>query len=127
MRTYDTDAAGQKLFEREAAMLANKGYVLQGQSQTGGHFHAGRLILTGGLSVFAGRRGTRSKGKVTVTFMKVAVAPAAVAAPPAPSAPEQPRAPDPLAQIERLSELRDRGVITAEDFEAKKAELLRRL
>ncbi len=34
---------------------------------------------------------------------------------------------DPLAQLERLAALRDRGVVTPEEFAATKAELLRRL
>lgn len=34
---------------------------------------------------------------------------------------------DPLALIERLAELRAKGVLTAEEFDTKKAELLRRL
>lgn len=35
--------------------------------------------------------------------------------------------PDAFAQIERLGELRDKGLLSAEEFEAKKAELLGRL
>jgi hypothetical protein len=35
--------------------------------------------------------------------------------------------PDPLDQIERLGSLRDRGLITADEFEAKKRELLDRI
>jgi hypothetical protein len=40
-------------------------------------------------------------------------------APPAPAA-----GPDYTAELERLAQLRDQGVITAEDFEAKKKQLL---
>jgi hypothetical protein len=39
----------------------------------------------------------------------------------------QPSGPDALDQLARLAQLRDAGVVTAEEFEAKKAELLRRL
>ena len=42
-------------------------------------------------------------------------------APPAPAAPAQP---DYAAELEKLAALRDQGVITAEDFEAKKKQLL---
>lgn len=35
--------------------------------------------------------------------------------------------PDPIAQIRQLGELREAGVLSQEEFEAKKAELLRRL
>jgi membrane protease subunit (stomatin/prohibitin family) len=46
---------------------------------------------------------------------------AAQAAPPASTAPS---APDYTAELERLAKLRDEGVISAEDFEAKKKQLL---
>lgn len=39
----------------------------------------------------------------------------------------EPLAGDPLAQIRKLAELRDAGVLTDAEFEAKKAELLRRV
>jgi hypothetical protein len=39
---------------------------------------------------------------------------------PAPAAPE----PDYVSELERLAQLRDQGVITAEDFDAKKRQLL---
>jgi hypothetical protein len=40
----------------------------------------------------------------------------------APAAPVA--APDPLAQIQQLGTLRDQGLITPEEFDAKKAQLL---
>jgi Domain of unknown function (DUF4429)/Short C-terminal domain len=46
---------------------------------------------------------------------------------PVPVAPAAPAAPDLFAQLEQLGKLRDAGVLTNEEFEAKKAELLRRL
>lgn len=54
------------------------------------------------------------------------VAAAQPAAAPPPAAPPAP-APDDMATLERLAELRDSGVITAEEYEAKKAEILSRL
>jgi membrane protease subunit (stomatin/prohibitin family) len=42
---------------------------------------------------------------------------------PAPQA-AAPAAPDYAAELEKLAKLRDEGVITAEDFEAKKSQLL---
>jgi hypothetical protein len=44
------------------------------------------------------------------------------AAPPPPAA--QPAAPDYTTELERLAGLRDQGVISPEDFEAKKKQLL---
>ena len=40
---------------------------------------------------------------------------------PAPAAPSEP---DYMGELERLSQLRDQGIITDEDFEAKKKQLL---
>ena len=37
------------------------------------------------------------------------------------------RGPDPIEQLRKLAELRDQGILTPEEFETKKAELLRRL
>jgi hypothetical protein len=42
----------------------------------------------------------------------------------APAAPAVPAAPDYTTELERLAKLRDEGVITAEDFDAKKKQLL---
>ena len=42
----------------------------------------------------------------------------------APAPQEAPAAPDYTAELEKLAKLRDDGVITAEDFEAKKRQLL---
>jgi hypothetical protein len=41
-----------------------------------------------------------------------------------PAAPAAPAAPSYTAELEQLAQLRDQGVITAEDFEAKKKQLL---
>ena len=43
---------------------------------------------------------------------------------PAPPAPAAASAPDYVAELERLAKLRDEGVISADDFEAKKKQLL---
>ncbi|MBT5045265.1 MAG: SHOCT domain-containing protein [Gemmatimonadales bacterium] len=43
------------------------------------------------------------------------------------SAPEAPATTDPLDQLKKLSKLHDLGVLSAEEFESKKAELLDRI
>jgi hypothetical protein len=48
-------------------------------------------------------------------------------APAVPAEPAGPTAEEITSTIERLAELRASGAITAEEFEAKKAELLKRL
>jgi hypothetical protein len=45
----------------------------------------------------------------------------------APVAPPTPASDDPFAQLERLGELRDKSLISDDDYEAKKAELLGRM
>jgi hypothetical protein len=52
---------------------------------------------------------------------------AAGAAPATPAAPANGGAPDALAQLEKLGELRAAGVLTEEEFAAKKAQLLAQL
>jgi Short C-terminal domain len=44
-----------------------------------------------------------------------------------PDAPTSAAPEDPFAQIERLGELRDTGLLSDEEFEAKKAEVLGRM
>ncbi|RAI59960.1 SHOCT domain-containing protein [Roseicella frigidaeris] len=56
-----------------------------------------------------------------------APAPAAAASPMAPPPQAAPEGGDPLALIERLAGLREKGILSDEEFAAKKAELLRRL
>jgi Short C-terminal domain len=63
----------------------------------------------------------------TVRVADLAVVAAAGAAPAPPAAAAAPAADDVLAKIERLAELRARDILTEQEFEAKKAELLARL
>jgi hypothetical protein len=51
-------------------------------------------------------------------------APAYLAETPAPAAPAESGSGDYTAELEKLAKLRDEGVITADDFEAKKQQLL---
>jgi hypothetical protein len=46
-----------------------------------------------------------------------------VAGAPAP-APPQPAEPEDMAELERLAQLRDQGILTPEEFEAKKKQIL---
>jgi hypothetical protein len=45
----------------------------------------------------------------------------------APVSPAATTAPDPMEQLQKLAQLRDQGILTAAEFEAKKVELLNRL
>jgi hypothetical protein len=61
------------------------------------------------------------QGEAAPAYMQAVPAPQA-AAPPAP--PAAAPAADPIEQLERLGELRDKGVLTDAEFEAQKAKLL---
>ena len=71
MRTYATNPKGDEQFATESIVFTQNGYDATNLSEEGGHVHAGRLILTGGLSILAGKRGIRSGGKRTVTWKKM--------------------------------------------------------
>ena len=72
MRQYASDEDGNSTLNQEATVLYEHGYRALGSSSDGGHLHAGRLILTGGLSALGGQAGIRSKGTITVTYQKEA-------------------------------------------------------
>ena len=77
VRTYDADDRGRRAFEVEARiLLVGEGYAPEQQTENGGHIHVGRLVLSGGFSVLAGRRWIRSRGKFTATFRKLTGPPA---------------------------------------------------
>jgi hypothetical protein len=71
MRTYETNVKGEALFADEAAAFVEHGYEASMMSEEGGHIHAGRLLLTGGLSIVAGKKGIRAGGKHTITWKKL--------------------------------------------------------
>jgi hypothetical protein len=69
VRRYEDTPDGHRRFSSEASILHAHNYEISAQREAGSHLHAGRLILTGGWSVFAGRKGIRSRGSFTVTYM----------------------------------------------------------
>ena len=73
-----------------------------------------------------------SSRETVVTETPVAAEPIPVqAAPPTPAPAPTPPPPsvadDPTATLERLAALRDRGLITADEYDAKKREILERI
>jgi hypothetical protein len=115
-RIYQDKEPDRQRLTLESRLMAEHGYEPSMQTQDGGHVHVGRLLMTGGWSVLAGQRGIRSKGGMTITYTRKAeVQPST-----APSV-------DPLDQLKKLGELRDAGVLTTEEFEAKKAQILERM
>jgi hypothetical protein len=70
LRQYSNDADGQDAFAEEVEAFGFHGYTPDTQAVDGGHVHVGRLLLTGGLSVLAGKGGIRSDGTITVTYKR---------------------------------------------------------
>jgi hypothetical protein len=113
VRTYPGTDEGLGLFAAETRVLGGHGYKVASQSQEGGHLHAGRVIATGGLSIVAGKSGIRSTGSLTAAFEKTLAG----------GGP----ADESADLLRRLGELRDSGVLTQAEFDAKKTETLRRI
>jgi hypothetical protein len=124
VRTYKRDRKGEDRMREEVRLLAIKHYEPATQSEDGGHIHAGRLLLTGGFSILAGRSGIRSQGDVTITFRKVVASASFAAATPAV---EIQREESPITKLQALAEMRERGLINETEYEAKKTELLSRM
>jgi hypothetical protein len=111
VRRYALDRGGEEKFRQEVEILGQHGYLPATQSADGGHIHAGRLLVTGGLSVFAGSSGIRSQGSITVTFARQASAPT-----PAPA--------DLSGRLSALEAAKTAGLLTNEEYAAKRAAIL---
>lgn len=105
--------------------LAGQGYVVSAQSWAPGAYGCGAFlvalllfIILVGILVFIYMIFVKPDGTLTVTYTlrDQPVATAAVTGPP-----------DAMASLEALGKLRDTGVLTPEEFEAKKAEILGRV
>jgi hypothetical protein len=72
VRQYSTDQAGQNQLMAEAKLFDDNGYEAMASSADGGHVHAGRLILTGGLAALGGPDQIRSQGTITITYKRKA-------------------------------------------------------
>jgi hypothetical protein len=116
VRTYDRTSGGEGRLRAEMDVLGLHDYRPFTQSEDGGHVHVGRLLVTGGFSVLAGRRGIRSKGSLTVTYRRGELDR------PAPELSDV--SDDPAARLRRLASLRDEGILTDDEFAAKKADIV---
>lgn len=113
---------GKKLggYELESFPYPNITSFEQGKNMLGHHvtfFAAGNAVHMKWIKDLQGMEAFTRAVKAAMT---------AAAAPPAPVAAAAAQ-PDLVDQLRRLGELRDAGIVTPEEFEAKKAELLRRL
>lgn len=101
------------------------------QVRRGSWYHDVTIYCSGNTIVLAVDAAEAEKLRGLVMDMVVgkgAPAPAPTAPPPtAPPTPAAPSGDEILAQIRKLGELRDAGILTQEEFDTKKAELLQRL
>lgn len=105
-----TQADAAQRFATHAQLLGRKGYRPIAQSWAEGRPGVGRVLMIGDAAGLI-----RPKGFLTVTYQLAAVAQPGGASP------------DLIDHIRRLGELRDQGVLTTAEFEAKKADLLARI
>lgn len=114
-------------FQRDAVELARQGYVPVSQIYTPGSWGCGAFLVALilflvliGILIFIYMLIVKPAGVLIVTYeYRPANAPPVVVA----AAP----APDPAAALAALATMRGQGHITAEEYEAKKAELLGRM
>ena len=114
-----TQADAASDFARHASELASEGYSPTAQSWAEGRPGVGRVLALGALGASA----IRPKGFLTVTYqLRIEIPPVQATA-----RNDDPKPVDPIDQIRRLGELRDAGLITEDEYLAKKAEMLGRL
>jgi hypothetical protein len=116
-----------KDYERDARRMLAAGWRMEGQSSHQGKVSMGRTVLKAGVFLpWAMMRPSRKGDPISVTWLRgrgleeVDVAPAVNASPGVPTE-------DVPGKLRDLAQLRDEGVLTPEEFESKKAELLGRL
>lgn len=105
----------EKEYTRDAQKMAAAGYVPQGQLQHKGKTNVGRTV--GKAVIFlpwAIMRPSKKADSVTVTWVKHSTEPVTM---------EKPND-DIASKLRKIAELRDEGILTEEEFETKKADLL---
>jgi hypothetical protein len=110
-------------YQRDAPRMVTQGWRMEAQTAHRGKVNLGRTIVKGGLFLpWAVMRPSRQGDPLTVTWYKEAKAAVDLTAQSAPTIDE-----DVITKLKRLAELRDSGILTSEEFDNKKAELLARL
>jgi len=123
MRTYRGSLANaSRAFQNDATALAPQGYVPVSQVYAPGSWGCGAFLIALvlflvliGILIFIYMLIVKPEGSLVVTYEYRSTQPAS----PPPT--------DPAAALGRLTDLRDRGVITAEEYAAKRAEILARI
>jgi hypothetical protein len=145
--THVATYKNEKDAAKEANEAAKKGWMPQGTTATDGHINLGRTItygvLTLGVSYLLG--GSRTKGKITISYVRtpewlaehkqgdiqidskqelVSINNPAITNPaPTPIGPSE----DTLQTLQKLKSMLDSGLITEEEYNTKKADILSRM
>jgi hypothetical protein len=138
--------SASEAFQVDAASMASAGWYPTTQTYVPGQWGCGAwviafvlLVFVIGILVLAYMIAVRPDGELIVTYESrgpqpgsaqpaaTATATPATPAGETPAATETAASPDPVEQLRRLGELRDAGLITPDEFEAKKTEILGRL
>jgi hypothetical protein len=118
-----------KDYERDARLMLAQGWRMEGQTGQRGRVNMGRTVLKAGVFLpWAVMRPSRKGDPITVTWLRggdlVEIdAPGEQLAQPV-AAPTRDDAPE---QILKLAQLRDSGILTEAEFQAKKTDLLSRM
>lgn len=123
VKTYKNE----REFQRDAQRMTVAGWRIEGQSSRNQNTAigrtAGKAVLTGGVGLIL--MGRSKKGDtITVTWEKPSATPSV---PDAVSTQATSTAPDIPSQLKQLAELRDAGILTSEEFDAQKGQLLARM
>jgi hypothetical protein len=99
------------------------------QARRGAWYHDVTVFASGNTIVFSvdAADAEKLRGLIMDQVLGGSAHAAAPAAPPAPAEPAAPSGDALIEQIRKLGELRDAGILTPEEFESKKADLLGRL
>jgi Short C-terminal domain len=119
-----------KEYEKDARKMLGAGWRMEGQSGGRGRVNMGRTVLKAGVLLpWAVMRPSRKGDPITVTWLQGGQLeeiehPEGINET---SAPEIEPKPDITETLRKLAELRDAGVLSPQEFDAKKAELLARI
>ncbi len=111
-RRYTSDDQGAAAAREEASILDGHGYEPTMRSEQGGEIKVANVLLLGALAALPGQ--ARTAGTFTVTYRLR-------------SAPPSSSAGEPADLLRKLADLHSAGVLTDEEFRAKKAQLLTRM
>jgi hypothetical protein len=146
--TYVATYKNEKDAAKEANKAAKKGWMPQSTTATDGHINLGRTItygvLTLGVSYLLG--GSRTKGTITISYVRTPewlaehnkvklvsdspILPSSfsdTASPSSPSLASVASSDDPIQALQKLKSMLDSGLITEEEYNTKKANILSRM